>query len=326
MESFANFRPFSKIFKDCPLQVLVGSEKIVHYVHPGVLACSGSPVLRARVQERWMDSDANKVIDWTEFDEDTIHCVLNYLYTGTYDALRQVPATEQKKETKKEEKAQDDLPKSSIWSHFLSSSDPKPEVPNGALVERPGNPLGRSLQTPSHPKTKKAEETGAEPLDKKRSVSDEQLGNIALLHAKVYCFAHQFMFPELEELACKRLKHVLHESDKPSESFFRPLADAIRLVYDSTLAKNGTNPARALLYQYVTFNYPRLPEDILKPLVAEGGEFAVDLACKLAEKAHSYHSCMEKLDAKVKTLELRDIERTLKLSESIGIWSVLNHA
>lgn len=35
------------------------------------------------------------------------------------------------------------------------------------------------------------------------------LGDIALMHAKVYCFAYQFLFPGLEDLALQRLTQLL---------------------------------------------------------------------------------------------------------------------
>ncbi|KAJ5737559.1 uncharacterized protein N7483_002684 [Penicillium malachiteum] len=300
MESFVNFHPFPSIFKDSPLQALVGSEK-KSLLHPS----------RSLLMQRFPY---------------TILCVLNYLYTRTYDVLHRSPATKENQECRKEDRAQVAMSKSSSWSQFLSSSDSNTEAHNEALLERPANQLRRSLQTSSQSKTKKAEENVDGPSSKRGTIFDEHLGNIALLHAKVYCFAHQFMFSELEELSCQRLKQVLHESDVPSDLFFRPLAEAIRLVYGSTLAQDSTNPARTLLYQYVAFNYPRLSDAILGPLVAEGGDFAVDLSRKLAEKAQSYHSCIEKLEAKLKTLELRDIERTLKLSESMGLWSMMHQS
>lgn len=71
---------------ECPVKVLVGSDRRIYYVHPGVLSScnsSSSSALNARVSERWKDT-GDGMIDWTDFDERTVECVLSYLYTGDY--------------------------------------------------------------------------------------------------------------------------------------------------------------------------------------------------------------------------------------------------
>ncbi|KAJ5716432.1 hypothetical protein N7493_008343 [Penicillium malachiteum] len=335
MESLTNIHPLPSIFKDCPLQALVGSEKTVHYIHPGALSCSNSEVLQARVQERWMKSDVNKVIDWTDFDEDTIQCVLNYLYTGTYDVLRQDSATEEDKQDEKEDKKEDRketeqpaLPDSpnAHWTRYLASHDSRAqEVHHEPVFEDLTGPLDRMLRTSPDLTTESEEESVAEPLDEKQRISDECLGNIALLHAKVYCFAHQYLFSELEDLACQHLKQILQKSDEPSDSFFTPLANAIHLVYNSTPAPSKKNPARRLLYRYVACKYLKRSTEVLDSLLAEGGDFAIDLARKLAKKAQAHRSCMENLETTAKALEFREINLLLTCTDPMSLWRAMNH-
>lgn len=56
------------------------------------------------------------------------------------------------------------------------------------------------------------------------------LGDIALMHAKVYCFAYQFLFPGLEDLALQRLTQLLLKCDIPTDPFFLGLAPTISSV------------------------------------------------------------------------------------------------
>jgi hypothetical protein len=71
------------MFKEEPWKALVGSNKVVSYVHPGVLQ-HGISALAVRISGAWKDS-SDKTLDWSDFDEETINCVLSYQYSGTYD-------------------------------------------------------------------------------------------------------------------------------------------------------------------------------------------------------------------------------------------------
>jgi hypothetical protein len=41
--------------------------------------------LEARINGPWRTNGANGAIDWTEFDDDTVECVLSFLYIEDYD-------------------------------------------------------------------------------------------------------------------------------------------------------------------------------------------------------------------------------------------------
>ena len=64
----------------------MGSSKSLYYVHPGGLSSCKSSALRAWVNGPWKENGASGPIDWTDFDEQTVECVLRYLYTGDYCA------------------------------------------------------------------------------------------------------------------------------------------------------------------------------------------------------------------------------------------------
>lgn len=41
--------------------------------------------MKTRVNDQWIKNGTSGAIDWTEFDEDTVECVLSYLYIEDYD-------------------------------------------------------------------------------------------------------------------------------------------------------------------------------------------------------------------------------------------------
>jgi hypothetical protein len=62
--------------------VNVGSEDRVYYVHHGAL--EAHPALEEKLKSS--TDEYENPIDWSAFDEQTIECVLCYLYTGDYQA------------------------------------------------------------------------------------------------------------------------------------------------------------------------------------------------------------------------------------------------
>lgn len=73
----------------------MGSEDRVYYVHHGVL--EAHPAFDARLKE---ESDQYEhAIDWSMFEEQTIECVLGYLYTGGYQAPPESSETEENEDT-----------------------------------------------------------------------------------------------------------------------------------------------------------------------------------------------------------------------------------
>lgn len=69
------------------MKVFVGSEKKIYYVHPGVLLACKASTADVRMSGYWKDTGEG-AIDWTDFDRQTIECVLQYLYTGDYHVSR----------------------------------------------------------------------------------------------------------------------------------------------------------------------------------------------------------------------------------------------
>ena len=127
----------------------------------------------------------------------------------------------------------------------------------------------------------------------------KKIGHIALLHAKIYCFAHHLLLSKLEELALQHLSQLLIQCDQPSESFLVRLKDAVRLIYDSTPRSKTNDPARELLSEYIALKYAEVPEEIIRDLVADEGDFAFDLTRKLALRISTSEKANKSLEIQV---------------------------
>lgn len=149
--------------------------------------------------------------------------------------------------------------------------------------QRPLTPLSQCLRIGLPAETI---ETAAGGLtQRKLENSDDGPAVEIVLHAKVYCFAHRFLISDLESFALQRLTQVLIAVDPRKDNLFPYLADAVRVIYNSTPgALVQVNPARKLLSQYVALNYTLLANEQLVRLLDEGGEFLADLSQKLARR------------------------------------------
>ncbi|KAJ5335659.1 uncharacterized protein N7506_005595 [Penicillium brevicompactum] len=297
MASRTNFHQFPSTFKDCPVQIIAGPQKIVYYVHPGVLSSCGSPVLKARVSDQWIKNGTSGAIDWTEFDEETVECALSYLYIEDYDVRGRTVVSEQTEERKDDDR----MAQAAFLSTKVGSSMPDSKILNEGLSERPLTPLSRCLQAGLPAETM---QTAAAAFMKEPSACDEGLGDIALMHAKVYCFAHQFLFSRLEDLALQRLTQLLLKCGTPTDPFFLGLADAIRLVYGATPKSKPNDPARELLSQYVALKYTILSDESMRALIAEGGDFMVDVTCKLARRVSISGTSTQSLEGLIDELQM----------------------
>jgi hypothetical protein len=142
----------------------------------------------------------------------------------------------------------------------------------------------------------------------------------------VYCFAHRFFIPKLEGFALQRLTLALLTIDTQNHSLFPYLADAIRLVYDSTSsAELQDNAARKLLSQYVALKYTTLANESLKQPIAEGGEFMIDLSHELAGRltvigtgAQSLEEQIDELHVKFNKLEVDYQKKENQLQKQRG--------
>ncbi|KAJ6111879.1 hypothetical protein N7523_007940 [Penicillium sp. IBT 18751x] len=324
MTSRNNFHQFPSIFRECPVQVIVGPEKTPYYIHPGILSSCGSPVLKARIDGPWKTNGANKAIDWTEFDEDTIECAMSYLYVEDYGVCGPDNIGEQKEE----ENDKDRIDCQNWPFQGEVSSVSKSTMFDEAPAKRLLAPLSRRPQVDLPVETM---QTAPAAFTNELHDCDERMGDMALIHAKVYCFAHLYLISKLEGLALQRLTQLLQVCEIPNSPFFMHLADAIRLVYGSTPKSEPKDPARGLLSQYVALKYTVLSDDDLNSLIAEGGDFMIDVSYKLGRRISmhgtSFEGQIDHLRMNIKRLEqkVKNHARCLRRAEEeIHEWESWN--
>ncbi|OQD98543.1 hypothetical protein PENSOL_c009G04396 [Penicillium solitum] len=98
-------KTLKSIFAKPPVKIVVGSEESVYYVHRGTLEVH--PAFDARLKAS--TDEYEEAIDWSGFDEQTIDCVLSFLYTAGYQAPQatSVAVEEDEGDTGEEAPAQD---------------------------------------------------------------------------------------------------------------------------------------------------------------------------------------------------------------------------
>lgn len=137
-------------------------------------------------------------------------------------------------------------------------------------------------------------------------------------HAKIYSFAHRYLFSELEEHSLHRLSEVLISIQNKNIDFHPHIEDAIDIIYAETPSFSN-NPARKLMTQFVAMGYSSLECEDLDMLLEEGGEFAADLSRALARSLHSENPLQDKVDAMEK--KMRDMEAKMNsLREEVNGW------
>ncbi|PWY82688.1 hypothetical protein BO83DRAFT_414210 [Aspergillus eucalypticola CBS 122712] len=297
MEPRPKTSQYARIFRKPPIQVIVGSAKVPYYVHPEALSWCKNSALSAQIEGPWRQHGDESPIDWSDFDEQTVECVLSYLYTQDYYVPQLEVAPDDSCESKDDCK-----------EPIVSESTPD----NQKLPNRPLTPLGRCLEA-GLPANKSLTAAGT-CTDEAIQYFNDSRGAEILIHAKVYCFAHRYCIRELEVFALQRLTKSLLILDADEEAVFSYVADAIRVVYGSTPgAYLQDNPARKLLSQYVAIYYTLftlLGCESFDRVMAEGGDFVVDLSHKLARRlrttglgARSLEEQMDELQLKVSSLK-----------------------
>ncbi|KAJ9194415.1 hypothetical protein DTO164E3_7300 [Paecilomyces variotii] len=300
-----------RAFSECPIQVMVGSGKKIYYIHPSILTSCNSSVLNARMTGGWRNNDADKPLDWTNFDEVTIECVISYLYVKDYYVPEQTfefgASSGGDTQGQPEEKVKDIKPVIFPAKKVVVEKKTQPDNE----LKRPLTPLDRCLEAGLPVKTRP---TAAGVFDQLSKLQKGNFGTEILTHAKVYQFAHYFLFPELEVLALQRLTQVLLElDDLKMQHLFPQLADAIRAVYGGTPdTAQDQDPARKLLSQFVALKYNLLSGEGLDAVLAEESQFSVDVTRKLARRI-----------ARIDELEKRILENANQLEkaqEEITFW------
>lgn len=209
----------------------------------------------------------------TEFDESTIECCLSYFYKRDYCPYQVAPKSDPKVGNGVKDEGSGSTEKESQGScHTDTKAGNEQPLQTRASSDSPLNPIENMVELRQHATLKVQDPSGNSP---------EVLTIEALVHARVYSFAHMYLFSELETFALRRLGKTLIALQRHKISMPLQLADAVRVIYGAT-PNASYNPARELLSQFIALNFPSLLGECLDKLLQEGGDFAVDVSRKLA--------------------------------------------
>jgi hypothetical protein len=232
------------MFKEEPWKVLVGSGKAVFYVLPRVLQ-HGVSALAVRISRAWKDP-TDRTLDWTDFDEETITCVLRYLYSGTYS----LPGSP-------EDKGPDSQSTPSRQSQYGCQLDSNHQT--DLFFSIPGQKSSSTCPKES-----------------------ENSQSCLLIHAKVYSFAERYLLSDLAKFAAKRMKSFL-KLHKTSPMETTELMETIQLIYDTT-PPAGVRPdnARSVLVKFVATHHERFSKNH-QTFEKCDGSFMTELAQALSQ-------------------------------------------
>lgn len=137
-------------------------------------------------------------------------------------------------------------------------------------------------------------------------------------HAKIYSFAHRYLFSELEEHSLHRLSEALISIQNKNVDFSPHVEDAIDIIYSETPSLSN-NPARKLMAQFVAMGYTSLASEDLDMMIEEGGDFALDLSHALARSLHQENPLQDKVAAMEK--QMLDMQAKMNsLQDEVNGW------
>ncbi|KAL8709057.1 MAG: hypothetical protein Q9225_007507 [Loekoesia sp. 1 TL-2023] len=261
--------------------------------HSGVL--SKSPTLRKIVEGEWKDSKS-RIINLEEWEEQTVEHVLEWLYSGSYTLPVQV---ELGSDTGKATKTGIDHPRPRTRQQLRNS---RIATPLPAEIEEQGSSIQlepdyvpdmcRPL-TPLHDiqcsGSRGSPTLQSSPAKDGRSIQLEALprkewGQTLLPDAKVYVLAQYLQLIKLKQYAFHHIQDVLvfcNQTPPGSHTLVR-IVDLARYVYSSTDSlTNSEEPLRKLVSTFVVEWFVRLDKPEFERLIAQGGDFAVDVTRKL---------------------------------------------
>ncbi|KAJ5116917.1 hypothetical protein N7456_001265 [Penicillium angulare] len=217
-------------------------------VHPGPVLHAGCFGLRGPCYD--------EPLDLTGYDEDTILCALIFLCTGDYCAID--PLFMPWRNAIQEGQAID--PEAVSIESLRDVSD---AMPKAARAHFHHEHLTRTLTSrlASEPPTDRISEVH---------------GEMALLYAKVFRFAHMYLIDELEKHALRQLDDILDLVRLQEVGILPRLAEIAKHVYSVPLSRSS-RIARYILTEHVmeVDNGAHSPD--LESIFRAGGEFAVDI-------------------------------------------------
>jgi len=213
------------------------------------------------VDGNWEES-AKREINLDEWDADTVSRMIDFLYTRDY--------TWQKSGNFKPAPAAvpEELP-----SAEHSPETVRPLTPLSGLMghgRKPGRPCRCNGQKLGH-------------IEK-----EEALGELFLVHAKVYALANYRVIEKLSELALDRLLHLLSafQATEYNPQQIGYIVELVSYVYENTCWRFGKpEPIRQAVTRFIALELTRLnSEGEISGLMGAYGDFACDLLSDLTRR------------------------------------------
>lgn len=102
-------------------------------------------------------------------------------------------------------------------------------------------------------------------------------GKLIVAHAKVYTFAGQSLFPELQMFSLLRLEQVLNLAERQPNSLLPELIEAVHHIDEKTIAPDPyPEPAIKMLTRFLAHNLESLQNDF-GSLASESREIELDM-------------------------------------------------
>ena len=215
-----------------PVTVLAGRDGTSFFVHEQVLTGSESPSLRALVNGDWKET-RERMIDWSDFEVDTVHRVFQFLYTGDYDSP--IPITRAQSfvcsSLDQESTARDsrEVVEREV-APVIKSSDEDHGAISSSTPSRPLTPFDKCLCI--RPVAIDKETTAGSFKSQSIPYKDFCYRAAIMAHAELYEFACYHTLDSLQELALGRQQMSMQRIDCSLSNAAADLAGLTEFVYD----------------------------------------------------------------------------------------------
>ncbi|KAL6720518.1 hypothetical protein ACLMJK_002442 [Lecanora helva] len=287
------------------IEIVVGDGKAKLHAHAAFLCKSDK--LKAQIEGQWADKDAIVSTDW---DEETVVRLLEYLYTGTYS----FPLVQD------------------LLASDESDASPPLSYPNGCSTRHLSGQFDVDKCAPTKEPIKHSQikisnlPRSLNDLEKSYELFDNaerrrryqflpsKEGSVGYIvqakyevtylptlmsHAKLYGLANYLILPDLQRLSFNHIREVIFWlKELPEDSrTVTEIVELTRYVYENTDGlENTEDPLRSFLATYIGLQ-PSWTRQGFDALIEEGGDIAVDISGKVRQRLEHVE---KELDASLK--------------------------
>lgn len=305
------------LFSSPIFRIYAESSKKEFTAHAKTLA--KSPILRKIVEGDWKDS-SERTVNLEEWDQYTIHRLLDWLYTGDYSLPATIPQPCLNQNSKVE------------TGEDTTQNQDIPVLDNGEKTPR--DLAVTDLGAETNATERSSDMVTCRPLSPKLvdlpNVEDArhhaiEIGCTLLLHAKIYALAQYLQLTDLKNLAISNIEDITTSAHdlEAKPLFLKNIVDLVRYIYTKTDSLNNSKePLRHLVSTFTATWLHAFEGSHVEALVAEGGDFAVDLMVEVQQRFRDMKAehvvAEEVLKSDVKRYKRRLVKRGGKVGNEGG--------